>query len=314
MSVSRFGEIQANVYLGSSHDNSPFGKIWYVDVTNGSDGNAGDAPDQAYASIGAAISAAVATRGDSVHIAPGTYTITSALSPKAFMTFRAAVINPQAPSVSIRGNLATLMNVDVNGCRFIGLEFRATGTTVRDLVRLADTTAVTGGALFEDCVFHGADQLANQAQGISGVAGLWTDGTNAVTGLVVRRCLFRDLGKTQLEIGAGGVPYATIEDNLFAIDTDQGWGISLADTAAFATGKGYSIRNNVFIGPDAVTATQIGIRIAGTQNITGAGIITNNYFSYCADIAITQDVLMAAIVQNFSAANTGGSVIDGSSI
>src|SRR3990167_5265460 len=154
---SRFGQIQADAFLGSAHDNSPFGKIWYVDVTDGSDGNAGDGPNagEAFASIGAAISAAVATRGDSVVIAPGTYTITSALVPKAFMTFRAAVVNPQAPSVSIRGDVANLLTVDVDGCRFVGLEFRATGASVTDMISLAATTAITGGVTFEDCVFNG---------------------------------------------------------------------------------------------------------------------------------------------------------------
>ena len=44
---SRFGQIQADAYLGSAHDNSPFGKIWYVDSTNGADDNLGDSPDQA---------------------------------------------------------------------------------------------------------------------------------------------------------------------------------------------------------------------------------------------------------------------------
>lgn len=310
MGISKFNIVQADNFLGSIYEASPFGKIWYVDVTNGADGNLGDKPEEAFASIGAAITASVATRGDTIVIAPGTYTITSALSPKAFTTFRAAILNPQAPSVSVRGNLATLMNVDVNGCRFVGLEFRATGTTARDLVRLADTTAITGGVAFEDCVFHGADQTGPTE---NGVAGLWTDNVNAVTGLVVRRCTFRDLGKTQLEIGVGGAPYAKIEDNVFAIDTNLGWGISLADTAAFATGKGYIIRNNEFIGPDATTTTQVGIRIDGTYNTTAGGMIRNNYFSFCADVAITQDIVPSAVIENYVAGNDGSDVVDGSS-
>ena len=315
MSVSRFGEIQADAFLGSAHDNSPFGKIWYVDVTNGSDGNAGDSPDQAYASIGAAISAAFATRGDSVHIAPGTYTITSALVPKAFMTFRAAVINPQAPSVSIRGDLTRLATVDVNGVRFIGIEFRATGSSAgsaanRDLVALADTTAITGGVTFEDCVFHGADATGGVHNGVTGV---WAaDPTNAVTGLVIRRCAFRDLGKTLLEFGVGGAPYAMVEDNSFVIDTNLGWGISIADTAAFGTGKGYVIRNNEFIGPDATTTSQVGIRLVGTLNTTAVGIMRNNYFSYCGSTPITQDIMPDAIVENYHSGNDGSDVVDGS--
>src|SRR3990167_5310433 len=309
MGVTKFNQVQADQFLGSQADASPFGKIWYVDVDNGSDGNLCDGPNagEAFASIGAAITAAVATRGDTVVISPGTYTVTSALSPKAFMTFRAAIVNPQAPSVSIRGNLATLMNVDVNGCRFIGLEFRPTGTTNADLVRLADTTAITGGVTFEDCVFNGNDQ-ANST--LNGVAGLWTDPTNAVTGLVVRRCIFRDLGKTQLEIGVGGAPYAKIEDNVFAIDTNLGWGISLEDTAAFGTGKGFIIRNNEFIGPDSTTTSQVGIRIVGTEDATAAGMIRTNYFAYCTAAAITADKISDSMIENYVGNDAGGVLVD----
>ena len=309
---SRFNQIQADAFLGATTDNSPFGKVWYVDGTNGSDGNPGDAPDEAYATIGAAISAAVATRGDTVIIYPGTYTITSALAPKAFMTFRAAVVNPQAPSVSIRGDIANLMTVDVNGCRFIGLEFRATGASTgaasnRDLIALATTTAITGGVTFEDCVFNGNDATGPVQ---NGVAGIRSGATNAVTGLVVRRCLFRDLGKTQLEIGVAGAPYAKIEDNTFAIDTNLGWGISIGDTTAFGTGKGWTIRNNEFIGPDATTTSQVGIRLVGTENTTGAGIIRNNFFAFCAVVAITQDILPSSVMENWVGSGEGGIKID----
>src|SRR3990167_4300406 len=203
------GGLQADSFTGAMYEHSPFGKVWYVDVTNGSDGNSGESPDQAYASVGAAIDAAVATRGDTVIIAPGTYTITAALAPKAMMTFRAAVVNPQFPTVSVRGNIANLVTVDVSGTRWIGLEFRATGTTNRNLVHVADTAAVNG-LTFEDCVFHGADQNNNaNYPSLAGVCGINVkDGTNATTGLVVRRCLFRDLGKTQLNVGVLGIPYA----------------------------------------------------------------------------------------------------------
>src|SRR3990167_5739875 len=151
------GGLQADSFTGAMYEHSPFGKVWYVDVTNGSDGNSGEAPDQAYAGIGTAITASVATRGDTIIVAPGTYTITAVLAPKAMTTIRAAVVNPQFPTVSIRGNIANLITVDVSGTRWIGLEFRATGSTVRNLVHIADTTAVEG-LTFEDCTFNGNDQ------------------------------------------------------------------------------------------------------------------------------------------------------------
>lgn len=301
--------------MGSIYEASPFGKVWYVDGTNGSDGNLGDGPNagECFASIGAAITASVATRGDTIVIYPGTYTITSALVPKAYTTFRAAIVNPQAPSVSIRSNLRNPVTVDVNGVRFVGIEFRATGTTSARLVTLADTTAITGGVTFEDCVFHGADQSGGAVSGQNGVCGIWAaDASNAVTGLVVRRCLFRDLGKTGIDIGVAGAPYAKIEDNLFAIDTNLGWGISIDDTTAFATGKGYVIRNNEFIGPDSTTTSQNGIRLVGTLNTTAAGLIRTNYFAYTLDTAITQGVMPDSIIENYISGNDGSDVVDGS--
>ena len=312
MGISKFNQVQADNFLGSIYEASPFGKTWYVDVTNGSDGNAGDGPNagEAFASIGAAITAAVATRGDTVVIYPGTYTITAVLAPKAFMTFRAAVINPQTPSVSIRGNIANLMTVDVNGVRWIGCEFRATGTTAADLVKLSATTAITGGVTFEDCVFNGADQSGGAVAGQNGVCGISSTGANATTGLVVRRCLFRDLGKTCLEVGVSGIPYAKIEDNVFALDTTAGIGIRLGDTSAFATGKGFTIRNNDFIGPSSTSATTVGIVIVGTEDTTGAGIIRNNFFSYCAVGAITRDKIPDGVINNYVGATSGGDLID----
>lgn len=313
LGITKFNQVQADNFMGSTYEASPFGKIWYVDVTNGSDGNLGDGPNagEAFASIGAAISAAVATRGDTVVIAPGTYTITSALAPKAHMTFRAAIVNPQAPSVSIRGNITNLVTVDVNGARFIGVEFRATGTAGsannRDLVKLADTTAITGGVTFEDCVFNGNDTTGTVGNGVCGIGA--TDATNAVTGLVVRRCLFRDLGQTGIDVGAAGIPYAKIEDNVFAIDTNLGNGISLESTSAYATGKGYTIRQNEFIGPDATTTSQEGIRIVGTENTTAAGIIRDNYFIYHSTAPITQDKIQ--IVNNYVGSTQGGLLVDG---
>jgi len=313
LGISKFNVVQADNFMGSIYEASPFGKIWYVDVTNGSDGNLGDGPNagEAFASIGAAITAAVATRGDTVVIAPGTYTITAVLAPKAFMTFRAAVVNPQAPSVSIRGDITNLMTVDVNGCRFVGIEFRATGAstgaaTNRDLISLGATTAITGGVTFEDCVFNGNDATGPVQNGVAGVR---VGKTNATTGLVIRRCTFRDLGRTPLEIGASGVPYAKIEDNAFIIDTPLGWGIRLEDTTAFGTGKGFTIRNNEFLGQAATSPDFVGISIVGTVDATAAGIIRTNYFAYCAAAAITVDKLTEGIIQNY-VGDQGGKLVD----
>ncbi len=59
-----------------------FGNIWYVNSSTGSDtANNGKAPNQAFATLSAASSAATASNGDIIYIAPGhTETLTSATS------------------------------------------------------------------------------------------------------------------------------------------------------------------------------------------------------------------------------------------
>ena len=312
MGVTKFNQVQADQFLGSQADASPFGKIWYVDGTNGSDDNLGDGPNagECLATLGQAITNAVASRGDTVVIYPGTYTITSALAPKAAMTFKAAVVVPQVPSVIVTGNIVNLVTIDVDYTRWIGIEFKASGSTVNDLVALAATTAVNG-VTFEDCVFNGADKEGNTAQ--NGVCGIQlTDATTTATGLVVRRCMFRDLGKTNIDVGVLGLPYAKIEDNVFAIDTAVGIGIAIAATGAYGTGKGFIIRRNEFIGPNSTTANNVGIVIGGTVRATGQGLIRENHFASCADAAITVDKIPDGVINNYYGNNAGGVLVDSS--
>jgi len=281
---------------------APGARAWFVDGTNGNDGNVGD-QSAPFASIGAAISSAAATRGDVVIIAPGTYTITSALIPLANMSFIAGrQTNPRRPSVTITGNIADLVQIDVAGTHWEGIEFKASGSTADNLVDIADTADVAGVG-FVNCVFHGADQTS--------VVGIQADdATYILTDMLIRGCLFRDLTGTHVDIGAKGMAYGYIGHNQFAIDVAAGTGIALADTSAFATGKGYVIENNVFTGVDS-TADEVGITIAGTENTTAAGIIRNNYFAYCAASAITVDKLSLSEVQNYYGdAATGGTLVD----
>jgi hypothetical protein len=304
MGVTKFNQVQADQFLGSQADASPFGKIWYVDGTNGADGNIGDEPGEAFSTIAAAISAAVATRGDTVVIYPGTYTITAALVAKANMTFKAAVVVPQFPTVSIAGNIAELVTVDVSGTRWIGLEFLGTGYTCVELVDIADGAAVNG-ATFEDCRFRTS---RGSAQGL-----VMDDGTNAATGVVVRRCLFQNESACQLEIGILGAPMAKIEDNTFVLRCASSTGIAMADTSAAtqaaAAGHGYVIRNNDFIGQ--LSLADVGITILGTEDKNATGIIRSNFFGNCAVAAITANQSPKNMVRNYVGdSGTGGTIVD----
>jgi len=299
MGITEFDQVKANAFIGAVPGVSPFNKIIYVDGTNGGDGNDGKSPSSAVASIGQAIT--IGAAGDTVVIAPGTYTITTAIVPKARMIFKAAIMVQREPTVSIASAIALPVTIDVDGVQFHGIEFIATDNAVTNLVDIAETTAVNG-LTFNGCVFNGADKTTVVALNLD-------DGAVATTGLVVTNCLFRDLTGTHINVGVLGMPYAYIAYNQFAIDVASGTAIALADTSAFATGKGYVIEHNDFTGIDA-TKDEVGITVAGTEDTTGAGMIRNNYFAYLAAAAITIDKIGFSCIQNYYGDATGGLLVD----
>lgn len=305
MGTTNFDVVKANAFVGggvaASYPISPFANTYFVSTT-GADGNSGLSPSEPLLTIAQAITLTTSGQGDHVVIGPGTYTITAALVPKARTVFRAAVINPRAPTATIASALTgDMITVDVDGVVFQGIQFKATGAGIANLVDVADTAAVDG-LTFDSCVFHGNDQTT--------VVGIQADdGTFATNGLVVKNCLFRDLTGTHIDVGVLGIPYADIQYNQFAIDINSGTAIALADTSAFATGKAFIIANNIFTGFDA-TADEVGITIAGTENTTGAGIITNNRFAYLAAAAITINKISLSTVLNYVGdAGTGGTLV-----
>lgn len=277
------------------------GRAWFVDGTNGNSSNAGtfEAP---FATIASAISASTADVGDVIIIAPGTYTVTAALTPKAGTSLLAGVVqNPRKPTVIITGNIADLVEVEADNVRFEGIEFKASGATADNLVNIADTVAVAGVSFFQ-CVFNGNDQTS--VVGINAA-----DATFGVSAMSIEDCLFRDLTGTMVNIGVNGMGYSVIRYNNFSHDVNSGIGIALADTGAFATGKAWEIYENNFNGFDA-TGDEVSISIAGTENTTGAGIIRGNFFSYgAAATSVTIDKLPKATINNYTAAATGGGTV-----
>ncbi len=285
-----------------------FGKAYYVDTTNGNDSNNGRSPGAAFATLDAARSASAA--GDTIVIAPGTYTQTAAeepLTPKANQTWMAAIPNGRgAPSVVIEGTgEATVVDVEVSGVIFQGIEFQADAAAVAQLVDVAETATVTG-LTFRDCWFD-----ANAKATVVGINA--DDGTFVLTGLYVTGCRFTQCD-TGINIGTLGFGQSVIEDNIFECQLAADVGIALADTSDSGP-TGWVIRNNDFTGAlDGDADGVAGITIAGTSNAVGVGLIRGNYFGDFAADAITQDIMEEMIVENYyGEANgaTGGSKITG---
>ena len=285
-----------------------FGNTWYVDTTNGNDDNSGSDPKDAFATLDAAQSASAAW--DIIVIAPGTYTQTAAeepLTPKAHTRWLAAVPNGRGqPSVIITGTAeATVVDVEVKGVIFEGIEFQADDDAVVQIVDLCETATVLG-ATFRDCWFN--------ANGKTTVVGLNADdGTFIISGLYVTGCRFTQCD-TGLNIGVKGFGQSMIEENVFECQLAADTGISLADTSE-AGPTGWVIRRNDFTGAiDGDADGVLGIAIAGTSNAVGVGLIYGNHFGDFAADAITQDIMEEMIVENYyGEANgaTGGTKISG---
>jgi hypothetical protein len=299
---------------------SVFGKTWYVDGTNGAAGNTGLDPLDAFASVASARAASAA--GDTIVIAPGSYTVdvgTAGLAPKANQTWMAArPANGGAPSVIFTqdadDDVDDLVSVDVDGVTFEGIEFRlvAGGTTALYLVAAAQTTAVRG-LRFVDCWFNlnGVDAAV--------IACRFNDATNAITGLSMQRCRFiGGTGTTSVvkyvQVGIGGIPDALVEDCVFVCASADG------DCAAFdfldpgAAAKSYAatIRNNDFIGPSdgGGDVAPIVVAAAATEDEIVA-MIRTNYFSNCSATPATQDKINNSLVNNYVGDNaTGGTLVD----
>ena len=295
------GTLQADQFIGSFSDVNPFSRVLYVDGTSGNN-KSGFAPDEAFTTLQLALAASAA--GDTFIIAPGTYTMTATFSPLARQTYKAAVVNQRYPTVSITATSALtgdIISLDVSGTKWVGIEFLAGHANQATLVDIADAADVNG-AHFDRCVFNGADKTT--------VVGIQADDATFIpTGVLVENCIFRDLTGTIVDIGVLGMPYSLFQNNLFALDVNSGTVFALADTTAFATGKGLEIKNNNFLGFDA-TKDEVAITIAGTEDTTAPVLVTNNNFAYFAVAAVTIDKVGFATIQNYTGDATGGLLTD----
>ncbi len=283
-----------------------FGETWYVDGTNGNDANTGKDPDDAFATLDEARGDSSA--GDTIVIAPGTYTQTAAeepLTPKANQIWMAAVPSfGGIPNVIITGTAeATVVDIEASGIVFKDIMIQADDDAVTQLVDVAETATVTG-LTFLDCLLDG--------NGKATVIGLNADdGTFILTGLVMKGCRITKCN-TGINIGVLGWANSRIEDNIIDMHDIGGGdiGIALADTTGSEIGYGWWIRDNLFLGASDGAQDALAIVIAGTEDDTGLGAITKNMFAYCAVAAVTIDKLGFGTIQNYFGDATGGLILD----
>ena len=300
---------------------NPFGSVWFVAASGGSNGNSGTDPDNAFATIVYAIATGVA--GDTIILGPGTHSIdtsASALVPKADMQFVAAIPpNGTKPSTIITGDaddLACMCTIDVDGVGFHGIEFLlvAGATTAFDLFDISQSTAVNG-LVFNDCWFNlnSVDNTAIRALCLD-------DATNVTTGMVVRNCKFIGGDATTgvsyyIVLGVAGIEDCLFEGNTFLLEASGGdaEAFVIADSGA-AADINYAtvIRNNDFIGAIDGAADTIPIAVGGLTEGECLLVLRSNYFAYCAAAAVTADKISEGVIRNYVGDNaTGGTLVVG---
>lgn len=302
-----------------SREYNPFGTVFYVDGTNGSDSNDGTSPNNAIQTLAQAITDSAA--GDTIVIAPGTYTVdvgVASIAPKADQTWLGAKPSlGAAPSVIIVADADDHVNspmaIDVNGVVFKDIEFKliAGGTNALYILEAAQTTAVRG-LVFEDCWFN---MNSVDAAGVLGLR--FNDATNAVTGLVMRHCRFvgGDAGTNQcsyMTIGVGGLPGALIEDCVFEMESPDGdsYGIDFIDPTVAKNSYGFTVRNCDFIGPKDGGGDGVAINVQGGTEDEIVGMFRTNYMSNCT-ASITIDKINNSIVRNYEGDDAlGGSIVN----
>lgn len=133
-----------------------FGNIWYVNATGGSDtANNGKAPNQAFATINGASSAATANNGDIIYVLPGhvetiTTTTNLALS-KAGVTIIGLGMGAARPTLTFTtANTAnipvTASNITISNILFVG-----------NFLSIASVFTVTGTATAKDFTISGCE-------------------------------------------------------------------------------------------------------------------------------------------------------------
>lgn len=322
--MARNTPYHVNLNGGFSGHNNPGAAVWYVgaqvavdDGATPSDGNDGRSPQQALATIQAALDKCVAGRGDIVAILPGSYTITAALDlSKADVSVVAAHPVPPGvqPNVTIvcATDSISMVEIEADNVTFGSGGIRLDHNTTTAAVPLIDVgdSGARAGVLIED-VFLDMEGSATDTDGIR-----LGDGTNAVTNSLVQRCTIHDYDQDGVVISAGS-DENVVRDNIIrdSVTANTGrYGINCA-------GDGCHL-----IGNDINTLTSTGaciyangtlIKITNNRLFAGAANTIGILAAASATLSAVGDVIHAVAAGNiadFTTAATSPSAVAGTGV
>jgi hypothetical protein len=248
----------------------------YTTVANGvapSNSNSGETPMDPLASIAQAHTNCVASRGDTICLMPGTFTLTGTLAlTKAAISLVA--LKPYASTIAGDGVITTGVSIDGNDMTLAGLRFTGAVALVT-LVDIANTTAVRNTHIHH-CKFIGLETVT----GVTGILNGELVAGNDAAHTTIEDCEFEGLSAACITTYGGG---CRIRNNTFNLDdTAAHTAIIIGDMgAAFATRKCLSIRNNAFIGQTDASAL-LAMTFAGIEAQTQMWEAWGNSFASCA--------------------------------
>lgn len=227
------------------------GKVLFVDVTNGSNGNTGTDPSSPLLTIVYALSLCTSGAGDIIYVMPGTYTVTASIT---VSKNKVSIIGlgggrPGFQGVNLTASSvgAALFKVAANNVTVAGITF--TGEASRACV---DCSSASSFALFQDCEFIVPDSAT--AKAVASTAD-WTESAFI-------RCTFKGLGTITALVTIGG------DNNL------------IQDCLMLGTGASKTVTTGILS-----TATTIGLLIdnlrlmerGGTVFTTGVDLTNGTY-------------------------------------
>ena len=277
--MNLFPGLQLGVPIGA-------GNVFWVDATNGDDGNVGTRPDQAFATIIFALTQCVDDNNDYIMVmenAAEAATITVGVSRVHIIGlgnfFRPNSNHPYI-ELSAGGDWAifTLTTASAN-CEIAGFSLGG-GATAAGIQNLAGTPE---GVHIHDCVF-GHAFIADTPQD-----GIFID-LNA-TNIRIENCIFLGIPGGKGTITRDGIRWDSAADPLCGVIENNEFngipGIAINFVALLDATGGIGIKDNVIVcgadtQGDAITlaATTRGFRVAGNKALFGkvtAGMVNNPY-------------------------------------
>lgn len=285
------------------------GRAWFVDGTNGLDGNSGRSPKNAFASIGAAVDNVDLQEGDVIYVFPkvlaatdtdpGNYAETFTIdTPQiALVGIGAGAMQGAIPQVKIGAGSTAMCTVSAPGVTIQGIGFNGGDSTGGGIILHDDggSTAAAFGTIIRGCHFKNCKYHATQ--GTTGGAIYWADHGGAWQILIEGNEFYKNVSDIVLRAGAAVIPQdITIRGNRFS-------GPAASVTSNIYTGgsgiNGLYIYDNIFPCWPALSSGDVNkpVSLTGSVGILSGnrfGTTTAKTFGAGGDAVVPTTMLMAA--------------------